>query len=163
MAAAPPVVGTRAILGSLSSVLRSPLDFLLEQRARHGDVYALDLGVTRMILLHHPRHAQHVYRDHHARYGKTGPFWDLTRTLLGDGLPVSEGKTWRRQRRMIQPQFHRARVSVIVDQLASAVREGMASWDALADAGRPVDLAAALSRVTMQAIVRVIFTAPPAA
>src|SRR3954468_12520349 len=74
---APPVVGARAVLGSLSSVLRSPLDFLLEQRARHGDVYALDLGGARMILLNHPRHAQHVYRDQHARYGKSGPFWDL--------------------------------------------------------------------------------------
>src|SRR5262245_52913616 len=78
----PPVVGALSLFGSLSSVLRSPLDFLLEQRALHGDVYALDLGVTRMVLLNHPRHAQHVYRDHHARYGKTGPFWELTRTLL---------------------------------------------------------------------------------
>lgn len=156
---APPVVGARAALGSLSSVLRGPLDFVLEQRARHGDVYALDLGVTRMILLHHPRHAQHVYRDHHARYGKTGPFWDLTRTLLGDGLPVSEGKTWRRQRRMIQPQFHRERVSAMIDQLAHAIRDSMASWDALADAGEPVDVASALNRVAMHAIVRVIFGA----
>lgn len=156
---APPVVGARAFLGSLSSVLRSPLDFLLEQRARHGDVYSLDLGGIRLILLNHPRHAQHIYRDQHACYGKGGPFWDLVRTLFGDGLPVSEGETWRRQRRMIQPQFHRERVSVMIDQLARAVRDSMASWDALADAGRPVNLAPELKRVTMQAIVRVIFGA----
>jgi cytochrome P450 len=156
---APPVVGAGAILGSLASVRHGPLDFLLEQRARQGDVYVLDLGVSRMILLNHPRHAQHVYRDHHARYGKAGPFWDLTRTLFGDGLPVSEGKTWRRQRRMIQPQFHRERVSVMIDQLALAVRDSMASWDALADAGDPVNLASAVSRVAMHAIVRVVFGA----
>jgi cytochrome P450 len=158
-AIAPPVVGARALFGSLPSVLRDPLDFVLEQRARHGDVHALDLGVVRMILLHHPRHAQHVYRDHHARYAKTGPFWDLTRALLGDGLPVAEGRTWRRQRRMIQPQFHRERMSAMVDQLAGAVADSMASWDALADAGEPIDVGAALSRVAMHAIVRVIFGA----
>lgn len=156
---APPVVGVRAVLGSLSSALRSPLDFLLQQRAIHGDVYSLDLGATRMILLNHPRHAQHVYRDHHARYGKSGPFWDLIRALVGEGLPVSEGELWRRQRRMIQPQFHRERISVMIDQLARAVRDSMASWDALADAGGPVNLASELSRVAMQAIVRVIFGA----
>jgi cytochrome P450 len=156
---APPVVGARAVLGSLSSVLRSPLDFLVEQRARHGDVYALDLGGTRMILLNHPRHAQHVYRDHHASYGKTGPFWDLVRTLFGGGLPVSEGESWRRQRRMIQPQFHRERVPVLIDPLARAVRDRMARWDALADAGEPVNLASELRCVAMQAIVRVIFGA----
>jgi cytochrome P450 len=124
---APPVVGARALLGSRSSVLRSPLDFLLEQRAVHGDVYALDLGGTRMILLNHPRHAQHVYRDHHARYAKSGPFWDLVRTLLGSGLPASEGEIWRRQRRMIQPQFHRERVPAMIDPLARAAGDRMAS------------------------------------
>lgn len=155
----PPVVGPRALLGSLWSVLRSPLDFLVEQRAIHGDVFTLDLGVTRMILLNHPRHAQHVYRDHHARYGKTGPFWDLTRALFGDGLPVSEGKTWRRQRRTIQPQFHRAGIAAIVDQLAHAIRDSTASWDTLADAAAPVNIAPELSRVAMHAIVRVIFGA----
>lgn len=154
---APPVVGARTVLGSLSSAVRNPLDFLIEQRAVHGDVYSLDLGVARMILLHHPRHAQHVLRDQRARYGKSGPFWDLTRALLGDGLPVSEGETWRRQRRMIQPQFHRERVSVMIDQLARGVRDSMASWDALADAGEPMNLASELRRVAMQAIVRVIF------
>lgn len=155
----PPVVGARNVLGSLPSVLLSPLDFLLEQRAVHGDVYSIDLGGTRVILLNHPRHAQHVYRDHHRRYGKGGPFWDLIRALFGDGLPVSEGGLWRRQRRMIQPQFHRARASVLIDPLTRAVRDRMASWDALADAGRPVNLASELSCVTMQAIVRVIFGA----
>jgi cytochrome P450 len=60
---------------------------------------------------------------------------------------------------MIQPQFHRARVSVIIEQLASAVRDSMASWDALADVGAPVNVASAVSRVAMQAIVRVIFGA----
>src|SRR5262245_33682504 len=155
----PPVVGARALVGSLSSVLRSPLDFLLDQRARHGDVYALDLGITRMVLLNHPRHAQHVYRDHHARYGKSGPFWELTRTLLGNGLPVSEGETWRRQRRLIQPQFHRARISAMIEQLACSIRESMACWDSLADAGQPVNLASELRRIAMQAIVRVIFGA----
>lgn len=156
---APPVVGARALLGSLPSVLERPLDFVLEQQARHGDVYQLDLGVARLILLLHPRHAQHVYRDQHARYGKSGPFWELTRTLLGDGLPVSEGETWRRQRRLIQPQFHRARIGGMIEQLTRGVRESMASWDALADAGAPVNLASELRRIAMQAIVRVIFGA----
>lgn len=155
----PPVVGGRALIASLPAIVRSPLDFLVEQQARHGDVYALDLGVTRMIMLNHPRHAQHVYRDHHARYGKTGPFWDLTRTLLGNGLPVSEGKTWRHQRRMIQPQFHRERVAILIDQLAHAIGDSMASWDALVATGDPIDVGAAVNRVAMHAIVRVIFGA----
>jgi cytochrome P450 len=60
---------------------------------------------------------------------------------------------------MIQPQFHRERVAAMIDQLARAVRDGMASWDALADAGAPIDLASAVSRVAMHAIVRVIFGA----
>src|SRR5262245_16188236 len=60
---------------------------------------------------------------------------------------------------MIQPQFHRESMSVMVDQLAHAVRDNIACWDALADAEEPVELAPALNRVAMHAIVRVIFGA----
>lgn len=154
-----PVVGARPLLGSLLSMHGSPLDFLLEQRALHGDVYALELAGTRIVLLNHPRHAQHVYRDRHARYGKSGPFWELTRALFGDGLPVTEGDNWRRQRRLIQPQFHRARIAAMVEQLTSGVGESLTRWDALADAGQPVALASEVKRIAMQAIVRVIFGA----
>lgn len=154
-----PVVGARPLLGSLFSMVGSPLDFLLEQRAIHGDVYALELAGTRIVLLNHPRHAQHVLRDRHARYGKSGPFWELTRTLFGDGLPVSEGENWRRQRRLIQPQFHRARISAMVEQLTIGVGDSLNRWDALADAGEPVCLASEARRIAMQAIVRVIFGA----
>jgi cytochrome P450 len=156
---APPVVGTRCLLGSLLSMYGSPLDFLLEQRALHGDVYSLELAGTRMVLLNHPRHAQHVYRDRHARYGKSGPFWELTRTLFGAGLPVSEGENWRRQRRLIQPQFHRARIAAMVEQLTGGVGESLKHWDALAAAGEPVRLASEVRRIAMQAIVRVVFGA----
>ena len=57
----------------------------------YGDIYTLRLGPVEVIVLNHPRHAQHVLRDHVHNYSKGGPVWDSVRTLFGNGLVVSEG------------------------------------------------------------------------
>ena len=84
--------------------------YVSEAQRRLGECYTLDLGVTSAIALNHPRHAQYLLRDNARNYRKGGPLWDTTREVIGNGLPVSEGDLWLRQRRMIQPQFHRERL-----------------------------------------------------
>src|SRR5262245_8840841 len=109
----PPTAGGLPMVGSALSLLSDPFNFLLKARERHGDIYTLDLGVTKVVVVNHPSHAQHIFVDHAQRYRKGGGFWDTIRTLLGNGLVVSEGDFWLRQRRMMQPQFHRQRLAAL--------------------------------------------------
>ena len=50
---------------------------------------------------------------HHTRY-KKGPGFERVKMLLGNGLIVSDGATWRRSRRMIQPAFTRQNVHRLI-------------------------------------------------
>lgn len=153
----PPRAPGLPFVGSLPALMRDPLPFLEEARATCGDVFRVGLGTTEVILLNHPRHAQHVLRDHAANYLKGGPLWDSVRTLLGNGLPVSEGEFWRRQRRMMQPQFHRERLAAMTDLMVQAIDEEMEGWDAKAASGQPFDIARELTCMTMKVIVRTMF------
>src|SRR4051812_19802435 len=99
-----PAAGRWPLVGALPDLLRRPFEFFPAARERHGDIYQLRLGPLKPVVLNHPRHAQHVLRDHAANYRKGGAMWDTVRTLLGNGLVVSEGEFWLRQRRMMQPQ-----------------------------------------------------------
>ena len=88
--AAPPVAAGLPLVGSLPRLLLDPFAFFARARERYGDLYTLDLGLARVVVLNHPRHAQHVFVDHAHNYRKGGAFWDVLRLLLGNGLPVSE-------------------------------------------------------------------------
>lgn len=87
-----PVVNARPLL------FRDPLRFFQQAQAQHGDLYLLSVGVLRMVMLNHPRHIDHVLIRQAQNYQKPSL---LMRQLLGNGLFVSEGDHWLRQRRLL--------------------------------------------------------------
>jgi cytochrome P450 len=151
----PPRSHRLPLVGPLAGMIRNPLTLLSESQARHGDIYTLDMGVARLIMLNRPEHVQHVFVDRADNYSKGGALWESVRTLLGNGLPVSEGDFWLRQRRMMQPHFHRRRLSGLTTLLVASADEALASWDA--HLGRPFNVAGAFAPVTMHVISRLLF------
>jgi cytochrome P450 len=145
-------------VGSLPRLIRQRFDFLEAARQRYGDIFTLGLGPSQGIALCHPRHAQHVLVDHAGNYSKGGPFWDSLRTVMGNGLPVSDGDYWKRQRRMLQPAFHRERLAAITDTMRETIDESLTSlWEPAARSGQPFDVAGAFTHMTMNVLVRTMF------
>ena len=50
--------------------------------------------------------------------------------LLGNGIMVSEGDLWRRQRKMIQPAFHRDVLARMLGRISSANLKLCEKWKA---------------------------------
>ncbi|HYV49874.1 MAG TPA: cytochrome P450 [Myxococcaceae bacterium] len=151
----PPVTPGLPLVGSLFSLLSNPYRYLLEARERHGDIFTLDLGVTKAVVLSHPDHVQRVFVDKAPIYRKGGGFWEAIRTILGNGLPVSEGDFWMRQRRMMQPHFHRQKLAGLTGLMIEAIDEALAGWET---AG-PLNLSRAFNQLTMKAVTRALFGA----
>jgi cytochrome P450 len=138
-------------------VLRGQHDYFVKAREEYGDIFYVDLGVTGFVALNHPRHVQHVLRDNSKNYRKSGDIWVAIRALIGNGLPASEGDLWLRQRRMMQPQFHRQRLGGLADSIVDAVDECLSRWDAAARTGEPLNVATEFSHITMRVIVKAMF------
>src|SRR5262245_12078030 len=83
--------------------------------------------------------------------------WAAVRTLVGDGLVTAEGEIWRRQRRMMQPQFHRQHLAGLTNFMIEAIEDGMSDWDAVAESGEAFNFAKAYNKITMKVIVRTMF------
>lgn len=154
-----PVAGRWPLLGALPALLTNPIAMFEAAHKRHGDIYRLHLGPMQPVVLNHPRHAQHVLRDHAANYRKGGAMWETLRALLGNGLVVSEGEFWLRQRRMMQPQFHRQRLAGLTDLMVNAMAESLASWAPAAGHGQPVNLLPAFNHLTMRVVIDTLFGA----
>src|SRR6266498_1544434 len=144
------------LVGSIPDLMKDPFGFMAQARETYGDMYRLNLGLTNVVMLNHPRQIQHVFVDHAQNYRKGGPMWDAIRVLLGNGLVVSEGEFWRRQRRMMQPQFHRQRLAALSELMVSAIDESLDSWKS-ENNDATFDLAPAFNYLTMKVITRTLF------
>lgn len=126
--------------------------------AAHGDVVRLSAEGRRhdSYLLNDADAIRHVLVKNHANYRK-GPGFNRVKMLLGNGIIVSDGAFWRRQRRLIQPAFNRkvlARMLRFVQQANAARRE---RWQALADAGAVIDVTTEAADLSLEVILRTLF------
>jgi cytochrome P450 len=109
-----------------------------------------------MLIVNHPRHMQHILVDNAQNYRKGGAMWDAVRAMLGNGLVVSEGSFWLRQRRMMNPQFHRQRLAALNDLMVNAIAEALDTWEKSANRS-DFNVATAFSELTMKVITRTLF------
>jgi len=144
------------LVGSLPQMLKNPFGFLMQARNTYGDLYNLNLGISKMLILNNPRQMQHIMVDNVQNYRKGGGMWDAIRAMLGNGLVVSEGSFWMRQRRMMQPQFHRQRLAALTELMVSAIDEALTTWEK-STKGADFNLAPAFNELTMKVITRTLF------
>jgi cytochrome P450 len=126
--------------------------------AEFGDIYrvfAPARGVYNYVV-NHPDDIKRVLLSNHRNYTK-GEGMDRVKILLGNGIMTSEGDFWRRQRRMMQPSFHRR----VIDQFSALLREVndkfAARWAEKAARAEPVNLSDDTSELTLEIVLRSIF------
>ena len=109
------------------------------------------------VTLNDPDHIRHVLVDNADNYVK-GP---LPRRLLGrglgQGLVLSEGALWRRQRRIMAPAFQPARIAELSAAMVAEAEALAEQWTAAAADGNPLDIHAEMMGLTLRIIVRTMF------
>ena len=132
------------VLGNTLQFQRDPLRFLVDMAAAHGDVARYRLGNVTFYQVNDPDGVQRILQDNHHNYVK-GDLFDIIRQVAGDGLFTSEGELWLRQRRLMQPAFHRRRIVAFGDTMTGRTLEMLAGWERRADPNRPLDVAEAMT------------------
>jgi cytochrome P450 len=152
----PPGPRKLPILGSLE-LLRDPLKELTRARDEFGDAACFRVGPVRFVSLADPELAQHVLVRNHRNYVKSRSYEGL-RLVLGNGLVTSEGEHWRRQRKLTQPAFHRARLAALAEVMAQCIEERMQAWDARTIAGpAAIDVHHEMMQLTLRIVGRTLF------
>jgi cytochrome P450 len=137
------------LLGNLPAFRSDPLATLLHALRDCGDVARVDFPKVSGHLLFHPDAVRAVLVDHAKQVSKDTPGFVALRLLLGNGLVTSDGAFWLRQRRIAQPAFHRARIFALGARMVALAERTAAAWDEAARAGRTVDVAESMMRLTL--------------
>jgi len=88
-----------------------PLAFIERVTREHGDAVGLTLAREKVVLVSSPELARAVLADESDCFQKEGTAFFPGSSLAGNGLLVSDGETWARQRRLSNPAFRRAAVA----------------------------------------------------
>ena len=142
--------------GCAKEMRADPLGLLLRARETFGDLVKMHLGPYPIYMLFRPEHVEHVLQKNPANYLKDG--YEHLEPMVGHGLLSSEGDLWRRQRRLIQPAFHKRRLDGMARTMTDATQAMLDRWREHPRSGsRVVDANREMSRLTLEIVGRTLF------
>ncbi len=98
------------IVGNLYAFRSNPLRFLSKVAREYGDVVYFRVARQHMYLVNHPDYVREILVNNQGNFLKSRAL-QRSKVLLGEGLLTSEGQLHLRQRRLVQPAFHRERLA----------------------------------------------------
>lgn len=96
------------LAGNLPEFRRDRLGFLMACAREHGDAVPLRFGAFRALFINDPAAIEDVLKN--SRSFIKSFAYRMIRPVVANGLLLSEGDFWIRQRRLAQPAFQRARM-----------------------------------------------------
>jgi cytochrome P450 len=136
-------------------IQRDPLAFLLENAWQYGDFIHFPLGLWNVYLLNDPALIKHVLQDNNRNYSKNTIQYNTLSIVTGRGLLTSDGETWRQQRRLIQPAFHRRRIAQFGELMTAATQKMVDRWDATS---APLDIDAEMMQLSLEIVGQALFS-----
>jgi cytochrome P450 len=106
-------------------------------------------------LINKPEYIEHVLLTNQGNYPKSHFVQRMVGPIFGQGLLLSNGELWRRQRRIASPAFHNRRIAEFADVMRSSAEAALARWSGLTG---PFDVGAELMALTLDIIARTMFS-----
>jgi cytochrome P450 len=136
---------------ALRRLRRDPLRFL-EEVASYGPVAQLRIGPQLVFLLSDPAGIEDVLITRASSFAK-GRALERAKRTLGEGLLTSEGAFHLRQRRLVQPAFHKARIAAYAEAMTRAAVTTRDRWTP----GVSLDLSGEMNRLTLAIVADTLF------
>lgn len=146
------------VVGVLPDLFRQqPFEFMRNVIREHGDLVKLNVGPQAIYLVSNPDYLQHILRDNHHNYQKPDLLYKAAKKVIGNGLVISTGDFWLRQRRMMQPYFHRKFLVGLTDVMTSGIGEILDTWEPAVRSSEVMNMGNEMSRITMNIITKTMF------
>ncbi len=140
--------------GNFREVTADWLGTLTRYAREYGDVYSYRLGPQRGVMLSDPKLIEEVLAPKTNIFKKPPPE-HLIRPLGGNGIFLSEGEFWKRQRRLVSPPFHKQALATYGEWMVR-IAEGIAGKF---EDGETRDVFEDTTRLALEVVSRVLFDA----
>ena len=142
------------IFGVSFQVVKDPLGLMRRMARDYGDIVAFPVIMNqKRVLLNHPDWVEQVLVIQHSKFHKSDFTKRAVERILGQGLLISEGDFWRRQRRLAQPAFHKTRINEYASTMVQIAQAHAHSWSD----GDSRDVTHEMMALTLDVAVRTLF------
>lgn len=149
----PPGPKKKLLWGDLWDFRKDPLKFLTNLRS-FGDMVFLSLGNQDIYLLNHPDYIKDVLVTQNRNFHK-GRGLQRSKRLLGEGLLTSEEDFHKRQRRLVQPAFHRQRIANYAKVMVDYAKRTRESWQP----EKTINISEEMMKLTLAIVAKTLFNA----
>jgi cytochrome P450 len=133
---------------------RDPLTFFSNLAHQYGDLAYLRMAGEHLFLAGDPAVIRDVLVTHNQNFHKSRGL-ERIKILLGEGLLTSEDAFHLRQRRLMQPAFHRNRIAAYASTMVTYADRVRRGWIP----GSTIDVAREMSRLTLLIVGKTLFDA----
>lgn len=117
-----PTVSLFRFYRNAGRILRNPLPFHHENFENLGDTFQIELGLRKPVIFsRNAALAKYVLQTNHRNYQKSAIQTEDLAKYVGHGLLTAEGDHWKRQRKLLQPAFHKKQLINLLDSIRSAI------------------------------------------
>ena len=136
-------------------ILVNPLPFHHERFEALGDSFQLNVGWGRSVIFSRDAgFAEYVLVKNQKNYTKSPIQTEDVAKYLGKGLLTSEGEHWRKQRKLIQPAFHKKQLVNLLGSMHSAILEELKK----VQTDQPMDIFPVFNDLAFQTVVKSLFS-----
>ncbi|MCX7551655.1 cytochrome P450 [Xanthomarina sp. F2636L] len=117
-----PTVPISGFLTNALGILKNPLPFHHKNFEAQGDVFRLKIGLSNsVVFVRDAAFAEYVLQKNQKNYTKSKIQTEDLVKYIGKGLLTSEGELWKKQRKLIQPAFHKKQLENLLESIKNAI------------------------------------------
>ena len=128
-----------------------------EDRCFEWEVFSSRMLSRSLFVCNSPDTVASAFVEHHDSFERKSPqMRHGLAPLLGDGLFISDGDTWRRRRRVVAPIVHVSHLPLFAPLMVQAASETAERWASLVR-GEPINALTEMATLTAEIICRTVF------
>ena len=154
----PPGPKGSPLLGSMKDIQKDVLGFFTRLPLEYGEFVKFRFIFWTAYFTSSPALIKHVLQENHRNYNKQNMDYQNLKPLVGEGLLTSDGDFWLRQRRLIQPAFHKKRLQAFGDLMTETTLEMLERWEQRDHPEQAVDLTGEMMRLTLSIVGKALFS-----
>ena len=139
--------------GNLLHYRRDPLGFMQTNARDYGDIVRILFGKRYGFQVNHPEDIQQILVKQAHKVHKAVIYKRTLSEYLGNGLLISDGDYWRRQRKLAQPAFHVNRIASYADIMADFSARMADQWRV----GETRNIAEDMMKLTLYIVAKTLF------
>src|SRR5215470_11650324 len=146
-------------LSALATLRLARRNFLAiwEERCFEWEVFSRRILTQMLFVCNSPDTVACAFVEHHDSFERKSPqMRHGLAPLLGDGLFISDGETWRRRRRIVAPIVHVSHLPLFAPVMVHAAAE-TAERLAASSRGTPLNVLTEMATLTAEIICRTVF------